>query len=634
MSSQTARRWLLSAWCVIGALAITMAHAQERFDSTRDYHSYANTHQFVLQHIALDLTTDFAAHRVTGEAELRLKRIDDSARSLVLDTRDLEIREVALQTPNATQTLSYSVGKRDDILGAPLTITLPARLEGDELNVRIRYVTSPDASGLQWLAPEQTAGRKQPFLYSQSQPVHARSWMPVQDTPSVRITYSARVRTPQQLLAVMSAENTPNTPKDGDYTFNMPQPVPPYLIALAVGDLEFRSVGPRSGVYAEPSVLDAAAREFADVDSMLTTCERLFGPYRWGRYDLLILPPSFMWGGMENPRVSFITPTVIAGDKSLTGLIAHELAHSWSGNLVTNATWGDAWLNEGFTTYLEHRIVEVVYGEKRRAMDDVLGRQSLQRDIEELNAKQDQALTKLSMDLRGRDPAEAFTDVSYEKGRLFIAFLESRVGRAKLDSFLRGYFEHFAFQSVSTSQFRDYLAEHLLRAEPTKLTLQEVDAWLYGEGLPPTLVAAQSDAFAKIDEQRKRWLAGAPPQPALQTQDWSTHEWLHFLDNLPPLTTAQMQALDQAFSLSSKQNAEIAHSWLLNVVRNRYDPGYTRLEQFLTTVGRRKLVKDLYAEMLKTPDGLQRARAIYAKARPMYHVVLRAQLDPQINPAS
>jgi leukotriene-A4 hydrolase len=413
----------------------------------------------------------------------------------------------------------------------------------------------------------------------------------------------------------------------------MPQPVPSYLIALGVGDLQFQPIGARSGVYAEPSVLAAAAREFSDVESMISTCERLFGPYRWGRYDLLILPPSFPWGGMENPRLSFITPTVIAGDKSLTGLIAHELAHSWSGNLVTNATWRDIWLNEGFTTYLERRIVSVVYGEKRRVMEDVLGVQSLRRDMAELESKGDAALTRLAVDLRGRDPDDGFTDVSYEKGRLFIGFLESRVGRDRLDEFLRNYFAQFAFHSVDTEQFRAYLKTHLIDAGDAKLSLSEVDAWLYGPGLPKTAVLPQSDAFAQVEAQTKRWLAGEPATTALRTKEWSTHEWVHFLDNAPQLTPVQMQELDRAFGMSRVQNSEIAHSWLKNVVRSEYEPGYTRLAEYLTTIGRRKLVRDLYEALVRTPVGVVRARQIYSQARPMYHVMLRGQLDPIVGAA-
>ncbi|MET0984888.1 MAG: M1 family metallopeptidase [Steroidobacteraceae bacterium] len=615
---------------IVGARA--SAESSAPLDPRHDYHSYSNTQQFIVEHAALDLNVDFAQRRLHAEALLRIKRLDEKARELILDSRDLDVREVALMPPSgAPQQLSFTIGKRDAILGAPLTITLPSQLQGAQPQIRIRYVTSPDASGLQWLEPQQTAGRKQPFLYSHSQPVHARSWIPLQDTPSVRLTYSARIHTARTLRAVMSAANDPASPRDGDYAFEMPQAVPSYLIAFAVGDMEFQRIGPRTGVYAEPSVVAAAAREFSDVETMLRTCEQMFGPYRWGRYDLLILPPSFMWGGMENPRVSFITPTVLAGDKSLTGVIAHELAHSWSGNLVTNGTWRDTWLNEGFTTYLESRIVDRVYGEKRRAMEQVLGLQSLRRDIGDLDAKGEAELTQLALDLRGRDPDEAFTDVSYEKGRLFLVFLESRVGRERLDEFLRNYFAQFAFHSLVTEQFREYLDTHLLQRVPGKVSLQEVDAWLYGPGIPASAVLPQSDAFTQVDEQTRRWLAGESVQTALHTKEWSTHEWVHFLDNLPQLSSAQMESLDRAFGLTQTQNAEIAHSWLLNVVRNSYEPGYGRLEQFLTTVGRRKLVRDVYEALMKTPAGQVRARQIYAKARPLYQVVFRSQLDALIN---
>jgi leukotriene-A4 hydrolase len=437
-----------------------------------DSHSFANTDAFKAVHVALDLRADFDRRRLNGHADLTLDRLKPYAREVVLDTRSLDIKSVEL-VGSTTDPLTYKLGPVDKTLGAPLHVNLPAQLSDQRIKLRIRYETSPEASGLQWLTPAQTAGKKQPFLFSQSQAIHARSWIPLQDTPSVRITYEARIRTPPQLLAVMSAANDPQTARDGDYEFNMPQAVPSYLIALSIGDVVFKPIGSRTGVYAEASQLDAAAREFADVEAMLTTCEKLFGPYQWGRYDLLILPPSFMWGGMENPRLSFITPTVIAGDRSLVSLIAHELAHSWSGNLVTNASWESVWLNEGFTTYLERRIIEVVYGPDRRAMEDTLGMQSLQRDMASLKEGGDEAFTKLAVDLQGRDPDDAFSDVAYEKGRFFIGFLESRLGREQLDAFLRGYFAKFAFQSVTTDDFSAYLTEHVLNRPNAKVTLAE-----------------------------------------------------------------------------------------------------------------------------------------------------------------
>ena len=307
----------------------------------QDHHSFANPDEIRLTHIDLDLDIDFDTETMSGTATMDVEFVDPEATEVVLDTRELTIESVEVEVDGDWQTAGYELGEAETFFGSPLTIQLPT----DARRVRVRYRTSPDASGPQWLEPEQTAGKEHPFLFTQSQAVHARSWIPLQDTPQVRVTYNATIHTPEELVAVMSAFNDPDAERNGVYRFEMPQAIPSYLIALGVGDLVFRPMGQRTGVYAEPAVADDAAREFEDTEQMLEISEGLYGPYRWGRYDLLILPPSFPFGGMENPRLSFITPTVIAGDKSLVALIAHELAHSWSGNLVTNATWDDMWLN-------------------------------------------------------------------------------------------------------------------------------------------------------------------------------------------------------------------------------------------------------------------------------------------------
>ncbi len=590
-----------------------------------DPHSYSDPRAFRTTHVALDLTADFDQKRLRGHVDLGLERARSDAHELVLDTRDLAIQGVELRGDQPTS-LEFRLDKPDPILGAALRIAIPRT--GEKLIVRVKYETSPNASGLQWLEPSQTAGRKHPYLYSQSQAVHARSWIPLQDTPAVRVTYEARIRTPSELLAVMSAQNDVKAARDGDYAFRMPQPIPSYLIALGVGDLEFKAIGARTGVYAEPSVLDSAAHEFADTEAMLIACEKLFGPYRWERYDLLILPPSFMWGGMENPRLTFLTPTVIAGDRSLVSLIAHELAHSWSGNLVTNANWNSVWLNEGFTVYLERRIIEALYGTERRAMEDTLGVQSLRRDIAALEAEGKRHLTKLAVDLKGEDPDDGFTDVPYEKGRLFLGFLESRLGRARLDAFLKDYFAKFSFQSVTTDAFLEYFWEHISGAENLTLTKAELREWIHEPGIPSSAVLPRSDAFKRVDAQTQSWLKGSISAQQLDTKNWTTHEWLHFLDNLPAdIGAERLRELDAAFNLTAAKNNEVAHSWLKNAIRASYSPAWARLEQYLTSIGRRKLVKPLYDELLKTPEGTQRARQIYAKARPLYQIPLAQQLD-------
>lgn len=619
------------AACTASAPEGTTERAAAGAGAVADPHSFANVADFRTRHLELDLETDFQARRLSGTVDLSIERLDGAARALVLDTRDLTVSGAWLLGAGADPVpLEIELGDADPIRGAPLTVALPAEGAGESFQVRIAYRTSPQASALQWLAPEQTAGKTHPFLFTQSQAIHARSWIPLQDTPQVRTTYRATIRVPAGLRAVMSADNDPDggTAGPGElttYRFEMPQPIPSYLIALGVGRLEFQSTGPRTGVYAEPPVVAAAAREFADLETMLETCERLFGPYRWGRYDLLILPPSFPFGGMENPRLSFITPTIIAGDRSLVALIAHELAHSWSGNLVTNATWRDLWLNEGFTVYLERRIVEALYGAERARMEDVLGLQSLQRDFADLKP----ANQALLPDLRGRDPDDVFSEVPYEKGKLLLQWLESRFGRERLDAFLRDYFAHFAFRSITTEQFLDYLRANLLSSEPGRVTERQLEAWLREPGLPEFAVLPRSDAFARVDEQRRRWLEGAIAAEALPAGQWSTHEWLHFLDNFPAsVPRARLEELDRAFALTESPNAEVAHSWLRVAIRNGYEPAWPRLERYLTTIGRRKLIRPLYEDLMKSEAGAERARRIYAEARPGYHPIAVATLDP------
>jgi aminopeptidase N len=557
--------------------------------SRADIHSYSRPDEVRVRHLELDLDVDFEHHVLNGLATLHFDPAEKL--ELVLDTRDLVIHSVA-------NSAGFEMGAKDPILGAPLRIALAPGTTW----VRLNYTTGPEASGLQWLDPPQTAGRRRPFLYTQSQAIHARSWIPLQDSPGVRVTFEGRVRTPADLPAVMAAERA------GGH-FRMMKPIPPYLIALAAGDLEFRPLGERSGVFAEPSVVDAAAREFADTEAMIRAVEQMYGPYRWGRYDLLVLPPSFPFGGMENPCLTFATPTILAGDKSLVALVAHELAHSWSGNLVTNATWSDFWLNEGFTVYLEGRIIEKIYGTGREAMEATLARRELDREMESL-PKSDHVL---HIDLAGRDPDDGCTLIPYQKGALLLRTVECDVGRERFDRFLRSYFDHFAFQSITTDDFLDYLRREL----PTSVA---VDEWIYQPGIPANAAEPHSDAFTRVEATAARWERGEP----VETGRWSTQEWLHFLRTLRDPDLAR---LDREFHFSETGNAEILCQWLVMAVRAHYPPAYLALEEFLCSVGRRKFLKPLYGELWKTAEGQERAREIYRKARPGYHPIAQMTLD-------
>jgi leukotriene-A4 hydrolase len=583
-----------------------------------DPHSHARPNQIAVRHVSLDIGADFDGRRISGLATLELERNSADATELVLDTWRLDIAAVTFG--DGTHAL-FELGDHDPLLGRSLTVHV-----GTADTVVVHYATHPDARALQWLEPAQTASRKR-CLFTQSEPNLARSWVPLQDTPSVRSTYDATVRVPAELLALMSAENPTERTADGVYRFSMAQRVPAYLIALAVGDFEFRSLGDRSGVYAEPSVVDAAAWEFADTESMMAAAERLYGPYRWERYDMLVLPPSFPFGGMENPRLTFLTPTLLAGDRSLVSVIAHELAHSWSGNLVTNATWNDFWLNEGFTVYFETRIDEEVYGAEFAEMELQLGRQDLLTELPTLQPRN----TWLELDLAGRDPDEGLSSIAYDKGQLFLRMLEQAVGRERFDVFLKAYFDRFAFQSMDTPTFLAHLLTELL--EPAGLTAEElsIEAWVHGPGLPDNAPAFASDAFDRAGQRAADLVAGRPAAD-LETDGWSTHQWVHFVRALlRDLDAAKLADLDNTFALSRSGNGEILESWLQLAI----DSGYVfessdvdaSLASFLTRQGRLKYLKPLYTKLASTPNGLARAKKIYAVARPGYHPVSTESID-------
>ena len=476
-----------------------------------DPHSFSNPHEIRVQQVALDLTVDFDHHQLRGSAVLDIQRQEGCPANapLILDTKGLAIEHVSQRRLIPLWPERFRPAPRAGTGRSDPGIEAVDRFEPGAMQVSIEYRTKPDASALKWLEPAQTAGKAKPFLVTQSQPIYARSWIPLQDSPGVRVTYTSRIRVPAGLRAVMGAEprTQPAELKKGIFQFTMPQSIPPYLIALAVGDLKFHSLGRRTGIWAEPGVLKSAASEFADVEAMIAACERNFGPYRWGRYDILVLPPSFPLGGMENPRLTFVSPTIIAGDRSLVSLIAHELAHSWSGNLVTNATWRNFWLSEGMTTYIERRIIESLYGRSRADMEAVLGIAELRAELQRLPPK-DQVL---KVDLSGRNPEDGMTCVPYEKGALLLRTIEQAFGRERFDAFLRDYFDSHRFQGITTHDFEVFLRDRLLGNDPDSSNTIDLALWLEQPGIPTAHVEPRSSQLAAVNRALIAWQNGSIP---------------------------------------------------------------------------------------------------------------------------
>ena len=588
-----------------------------------DAASYAKPLEARVANVDLDLALDFDAKKVSGTAALDVIA-KPGVKQVILDSKGLEIAEVK---GAEGEPLKWALGANDPSKGAPLTIDLPG--DGKQ-RIIISYSSKPDAAALQWLSPEQTAGKKYPYLLSQGQPTLNRTWIPTQDSPGIRQTWSATITAPEPLKVVMSGERmTQDGEPAGDgrraYRFKMDKPVAPYLIAIAAGDLAFRELGPRTGVWTEPVMLDRAAAELTDTEKMVEAAEKLYGPYRWGRYDVIVLPPSFPYGGMENPTLTFLTPTFIAGDKSLVGLVAHELAHSWSGNLVTNATWADSWLNEGFTSYFENRIMESIYGPERAAQEAALSFDEMTKALKEEG--ETAPTTRLHLQPSEARPDGGSGGIVYDKGSIFLRTLEKLVGRDRFDAWLKSYFDRYAFQPMTSAKFLADFRDNLVKGDKALEGKLMLDQWVYEPGLPANVARPDPAAFADVDKAVAAFAAGgaAPAEFA----GWTTAEKLRFVNRIPrKLPAARLDDLNGKLGLNDAGNNEVLFAWLDLAVGNRYQPAVPALERFLTEQGRRKFVRPLVTALAKDSEwGRPIAVRIYAKARPSYHSVTSSDLD-------
>ncbi|HQU97171.1 MAG TPA: M1 family metallopeptidase, partial [Saprospiraceae bacterium] len=574
-----------------------------------DTHSFGDNSTARIKHLKLNLKADFQSSILSGSATLFFDKND--ADTLFLDSRDLKIDSIV----SKGLVKNYIIDKPVEFLGSKISIPTAGLAD----SVKIYYETSPQAAAIQWLTPEQTSGKKHPFLYTQGQAILTRSWIPIQDSPGIRFTYTANIEVPKELMALMSAENPQKLNSEGKYHFTMDKAIPAYLVALAIGELRFKSFDKRSGVYAEPDLLKSAAYEFVETPAMIKSAESLYGPYEWERYDILVLPPAFPFGGMENPRLTFATPTVLAGDRSLANLIAHELAHSWSGNLVTNATWNDFWLNEGFTVYFERRIVEEVKSKDYADVNSIIGRNDLDNAFKDFGNKGDE--TKLLLELEGKDPDDGMNDVAYEKGYLFLVMLEKAFGRQDLDVFLKNYFQEYKFKSITTSVFEVYLYKHFPPAELDKLKVKE---WLYQAGLPDNAPIFESKLFAAVDTEKPKLLDGSSK---LNFKDWEFNQWLYFLRMIDGNASIdQMNSMDKRYGFSTSSNSEIQAIWLQDNINLKNTSVNSSVDQFLGRVGRRKFLMPLY-EALVSSGQKDVAVKIYNKHRDSYHSVSQNSLD-------
>ena len=582
--------------------------------SANDLHSFAKPKEAVITHLSLSIEVDMDKQIISGVANYTIEK-SANATLIWFDTKQLNIEKVLL---NENVKTNFQLSPEKQYLGRGLAINITA----DTKTVSIYYSTTKESAALQWLTPEQTEGKNAPFLFTQGQAILTRTWIPIQDSPGIRFSWDAKVKVPPTLLAVMSAQNPKQKNETGEYTFRMVEPVPAYLIALAVGDLHFITLSERTGVYAESDMVGKASDELMEMEQMLVSAEKLYGTYQWGRYDVIVLPPSFPFGGMENPRLTFATPTIIAGDRSLISLVAHELAHSWSGNLVTNATWDDFWLNEGFTVYFERRIMESISGKEYADMLAVLGYQDLLETVVDLGDTS--SATKLKLNLKDKDPDDGMSDIAYEKGYFFLQYLENILGRTSFDLFLNEYFKTYAFKTITTEEFLIFLNKKF----PGKLDPSQIDEWIYKPGLPKTLNKPVSLRFDLVDQELSRFAEQSIKAEKLITKNWSTHEWIRFIRKLPAtLHMNKMIELDNAFSFTQSKNAEIQFAWFMQAIQHDYAKADDAIISFLSSIGRRKFVLPLYKALFSNSRTAQLAKDTYVKLKTGYHSVTQQSVD-------
>lgn len=600
---------LILATLFLTIIACQKKEQTEKATTVTDEHSYAKPELAVVKHLDLDIKVDFDTQTISGKASWLIDNIS-KGKEIIFDENTLNITKVTIGDDE--KETKFELGKDTEFHGKPLHITI----EPTTTKVNIYYSTTKEAVALQWLKPEQTADKKKPFLFSQGESVWSRTWIPCQDSPGIRFTYNAKVTVPKDLLAVMSAVNPQKKNDTGVYTFKQDKAIPSYLMAIAVGDIEFQSIDNRTGVYAEPSMLKKSAWEFAELGKMVNAAEKLYGPYRWGRYDVLVLPPSFPYGGMENPNLTFLTPGVIAGDRSLTSLLAHELGHSWSGNLVTNATWDDIWLNEGFTTYVEHRIGEAIFGEKEFEMQNVITRKELVDNVAEYGDTSPD--TRLKVSLTGRNPDDGISMIPYVKGYAFLRVIENAVGREKFDVFIKNYFDAHAFKSITTEDFIKYYNENLIKGDKALADKIKAEDWIYKPGIPSNITSVSSVDFDAIDKIQKSWRTSGVK--GLSKKITTTTEKQHFIDHLPTdITPKEMEAIDTEFNFTKGGNFIIKRQWFVQAIMHQYKAANPAIEQFLIGISRTGSVMMLYKEMFKTPEGKVWAKQVFDKAKSGYH---------------
>mmetsp|Transcript_37261 Transcript_37261/g.58137 ORF Transcript_37261/g.58137 Transcript_37261/m.58137 type:complete len:700 (-) Transcript_37261:11-2110(-) len=583
-------------------------------DNKVDHSTQSNFHEATHTHIDLNWLVDFEEQTLSGFALYKVQIKTAGAKTIVLDTKNLVINKVESEGAK----LEYSIGAEHEIFGQALTICLPEGQckEGAEIPVHVFYSTTPNSTSIQWLSKEKTAGKEHPYLFTQGQAINNRSLVPCQDLPAAKFTYAASVRAPAWSTVVMSALAR-GSPQPYPYRaglrvheWHQPVAISSYLLAIAVGHLESREISARCRVWAEPSVVGLAASDYSQTEEFLQAAEGLTCPYLWGRYDLLCLPPSFPYGGMENPCLTFMTPTTLTGDKSLADVVAHEISHSWTGNLVTNYTWEHFWLNEGWTMWLQRKIMTKIHNKELFFdFDAKIGRNDLRSSI--TNYGEDHEFTKLIPSLREMDPDDAFSSVPYEKGFALLHYLEKLVGKVPFETFAKAYIERFKFQIITSEDFKSFFLEFFKgNTEVDNIAWEE---WFFGPGHPPALPPLDASLSVPSEVLAGHWVKlanefGAQGQACLKAdptsnkdiKDWAAFQVICFLDILldeadkMEFRVPVLEYMNKCYGFLGSPNSEIKFRFLSLCLKSKMISAVAPALEMASSVGRMKFVRPLY----------------------------------------
>jgi leukotriene-A4 hydrolase len=615
----------------------------------RDPNTLSNYNNWRTTHTDTKFDILFEEQKLTGNVTHKLQSITKAeTREIILDSSHVQIHDIKVNG----QPTKWEVAKRVEPYGSAVHINLEKGVELDQhVEISIDVSTTPACTALQWLTPAQTSNKKHGYMFSQCQAIHARSIFPCQDTPDVKAPFDFTINSPLPVIASgLADKSNPTTPSTTSQTFKFHQavPIPSYLFAIASGDLGFASVGPRSTVATSPDTLESCKWELEeDTEKFLKTAESLVYEYAWGQYNVLVLPPSFPYGGMENPIYTFATPTIISGDRQNVDVIAHELSHSWSGNLVSNCSWEHFWLNEGWTTYLERRIQAAVHGDDAwRDFSAIIGWKALTDSISAFG--EDHEFTKLIVDLKGKDPDDAFSSIPYEKGFVFLYYIEKLIGKEHFDKFIPQYFTTWKGKSLDSYDFKatllDFFAADKYTDASVAKKLEEIDwdKWFYTPGYPiwkPKFDTTLVDAPLKLAAEWEKFIDTPPGQDPhfgpvwTDVADFSANQNVVFLEKLmlfeKPLPPTHTNYMGFIYSYKENKNVEISSRYYQVSMMAGDTSILPWVKNMLGEVGRMKFVRPLYRGMVKM-GAVQDAVETFEKNKDFYHPICRQMIVKEI----